>query len=65
MRKYIKSIRPIMTYEIKMCAEMRKAQNMLRVAEMGTLRAIAVKTLKDKVLNVDIRQTCVIMDMDE
>ncbi|XP_050457558.1 uncharacterized protein LOC126854663 [Cataglyphis hispanica] len=60
---YKTCVRPIMTYAAETRADIRKTKSMVRTTEMRTLRAIAGYTLRDRVPNVTIRETCGVQDI--
>ncbi|XP_050459519.1 uncharacterized protein LOC126855693 [Cataglyphis hispanica] len=60
---YKTCVRPIMTYAAEIRADIRKTKSMVRTTEMRTLRAIAGYTLRDRVPNVAIRETCGVQDI--
>ncbi|XP_056633897.1 uncharacterized protein LOC130443348 [Diorhabda sublineata] len=55
--------RPIMTYGTEVREDTNKTKQMLRVAEMKTLRTIEGKTRRDKVRNTDVKEQCEIHDI--
>ena len=63
IRIYKTCIRPIMTYGIEVREDTHKTKQMLRVAEMKTLRTIVGKTRRDRVRNTNIREQCKIQDI--
>ncbi|CAG9839125.1 unnamed protein product [Diabrotica balteata] len=63
IRIYKTCIRPIMTYGIEVREDTNKTKQMLRVAEMKTLRTIMGKRRRDRVRNTNIREQCKIQDI--
>lgn len=63
IRIYKTCIRPIMTYGTEVREDTNKTKQMLRVAEMKTLRTIVGKTRRDRVRNTDVREQCGIQDI--
>lgn len=63
VRIYKTCVRPILTYGIESRADTVKTKSMLRTTEMKTLRAIAGKTLRDRVRNTAIREICEVEDV--
>ncbi|XP_060534516.1 uncharacterized protein LOC132706935 [Cylas formicarius] len=63
IRIYKTCIRPIMTYGTEVREDTNKMKQMLRVAEMKTLRTILGKTRRDRVRNTDVREQCGIQDI--
>ncbi|XP_057662518.1 uncharacterized protein LOC130897602 [Diorhabda carinulata] len=63
IRIYKTCIRPIMTYGTEVREDTNKTKQMLRVAEMKTLRTIVGKTSRDRVRNTDVKKQCGIQDI--
>ena len=63
VRIYKTCVRPILTYGIEARADTVRTKSMLRTTEMKTLRAIAGKTLRDRVRNTTIREVCDVQDV--
>ncbi|XP_056633913.1 uncharacterized protein LOC130443362 [Diorhabda sublineata] len=58
-RIYKTCIRPIiMTYGTEVREDTNKTKQMLRVAEMKTLRTIVGKTRRNRVRNTDVKEQC-------
>ncbi|XP_056633386.1 uncharacterized protein LOC130442984 [Diorhabda sublineata] len=62
-RIYKTCIRPIMTYGTEVREDTNMMKQMLRVAEMKTLRSIVEKTRRDRVRNTDVKEQCGIQDI--
>ncbi|GJQ78864.1 hypothetical protein Trydic_g35 [Trypoxylus dichotomus] len=58
LRKYKTAVRLVLTYAVEARADTTKAKNMVRAAEMKTLRAIKGMSLKDQMRNKVIREVC-------
>ncbi|XP_057653819.1 uncharacterized protein LOC130892419 [Diorhabda carinulata] len=56
-------ISPIMTYGMEVREDTNKTKQMLRLAEMKTLRTIVGKTRRDRVRNTDVKEQCGIQDI--
>ncbi|XP_060530090.1 uncharacterized protein LOC132704215 [Cylas formicarius] len=63
IRIYKTCIRPIMTYGTEVREDTNKTKQMLRVAEIKTLRTIVGKTRRDRVRNTDVREQYGIQDI--
>lgn len=63
VRVYKTCVRPVMTYAIETRAETTKTTHLLRTTEMRILRCITGNTLRDRVRNEDIRDTCKIQNI--
>ncbi|XP_056637705.1 uncharacterized protein LOC130445842 [Diorhabda sublineata] len=61
IRIYKTCIRPIMTYGTDVREDTNKTKQMLRVAEMKTLRTIVGKTQRNRVRNTDVKEQCGIL----
>ncbi|XP_057667260.1 uncharacterized protein LOC130900578 [Diorhabda carinulata] len=63
IRIYETCIRPIMTYGTEVREATNKTKQMLKVAEMKTLRSIVGKTRRDRIRNTDVKEQCGIQDI--
>ena len=63
IRIYKVVVRPIMTYGAETRADTERTKQLMRSAEMITLRSITGRTLWDRVRNKDIRKECNLQDI--
>lgn len=62
-RIYKTCIRPIMTYAAETRADTRKTKEIARVSEMKILRSIVGCSLRNRIPNTEIRETCDVQDV--